>query len=194
MPTNQTGGTDVVSSTNTLMPVEEGTVIPWDAEIASSTPTFAKATAFLMSALNGKSVEILLVEDNPADVRLTREIFEHDGDPTHLNVVGDGELAMAYLRRQEPYSDVPRPQLVLLDLNLPKKDGREVLEEMKADANLCKIPVVVLTTSAAESDISRSYELHANCYITKPLDLDEYFDVVGSIKNFWLANARLPSP
>jgi CheY-like chemotaxis protein len=83
---------------------------------------------------------------------------------------------------------------VLLDLNLPKKDGREVLEEMKADAMLCRIPVVVLTTSAAESDISRSYELHANCYITKPLDLDEYFDVVGSIKNFWLANARLPSP
>jgi CheY-like chemotaxis protein len=182
-----------VSSTYTLTPVEEGTVIPWDTDIASSTPTFPQATAFLMSALNGKSVEILLVEDNPADVRLTREIFEHDGDPTHLNVVGDGEQAMAYLRRQEPYSDVPRPQLVLLDLNLPKKDGREVLEEMKADVNLCKIPVVVLTTSAAESDISRSYELHANCYITKPLDLDEYFDVVGSIKNFWLANARLPS-
>jgi CheY-like chemotaxis protein len=118
---------------------------------------------------------------------------DHDGEPTHLNVVGDGEQAMAYLRRQEPYEDRPRPQLVLLDLNLPKKDGREVLEEMKADSNLCRIPVVVLTTSAAESDISRSYELHANCYITKPLDLDEYFDVVGSIKNFWLANARLPS-
>ena len=180
-------------ATETLTPVEEGTVIRWDTETASSTPTFPQATAFLMSALNGKSVEILLVEDNPADVRLTREIFEHDGDPTHLNVVGDGEQAMAYLRRQEPYVDRPRPQLVLLDLNLPKKDGREVLEEMKADVNLCRIPVVVLTTSAAESDISRSYELHANCYITKPLDLDEYFDVVGSIKNFWLANARLPS-
>jgi two-component system, chemotaxis family, response regulator Rcp1 len=183
-----------VSSTNTLMPVEEGTVNQWGTEIASSTPTiFPHAIPLLMSALNGKAVEILLVEDNPADVRLTREIFEHDGDPTQLNVVGDGEQAMAYLRRQEPYADRPRPQLVLLDLNLPKKDGREVLEEMKADVNLCRIPVVVLTTSAAESDISRSYELHANCYITKPLDLDEYFDVVGSIKNFWLANARLPS-
>jgi chemotaxis family two-component system response regulator Rcp1 len=182
-----------VSSTYTLTPVEAGTVIPWDTDITSSSPTFPQATAFLMSAINGKSVEILLVEDNPADVRLTREIFEHDGEPTHLNVVGDGEQAMAYLRRQEPFENRPRPQLILLDLNLPKKDGREVLEEMKADANLCRIPVVVLTTSAAESDISRSYELHANCYITKPLDLDEYFDVVGSIKSFWLANARLPS-
>lgn len=140
-----------------------------------------------------RSVEILLVEDNPADVRLTREVLEDDNGATHLNVVGDGEEAMAYLRRQGAYQDSPRPNLVLLDLNLPKKDGREVLEELKADLDLRRIPVVVLTTSAAESDISRSYELHANCFITKPLDLDEFFEVVSSIKDFWLANARLPS-
>jgi two-component system, chemotaxis family, response regulator Rcp1 len=179
--------------TETVIPVEEGFVITWDPSEDSSTLPYAIANALLMPAGNGKSIEILLVEDNPADVRLTREIFEDGGERTHLNVVGDGEEAMAYLRRQEPYADRPRPQLVLLDLNLPKKDGREVLEEMKADTHLARIPVVVLTTSGAESDISRSYELHANCYITKPLDLDEYFDVVGSIKNFWLANARLPS-
>jgi chemotaxis family two-component system response regulator Rcp1 len=138
-----------------------------------------------------RTVEVLLVEDNPADVRLTREVLE-DGDDTHLNVVGDGEEAMAFLRRQGDYADSPRPQLVLLDLNLPKKDGREVLEELKADVELRRIPVVVLTTSAAESDISRSYELHANCFITKPLDLEDFFSVVQSIKDFWLASARLP--
>jgi chemotaxis family two-component system response regulator Rcp1 len=139
-----------------------------------------------------RAVEILLVEDNPADVRLTREVLEN-GDATHLNVVSDGEEAMAFLRREGTYAACPRPSLVLLDLNLPKKDGREVLEELKRDADLCRIPVVVLTTSAAESDISRSYELHANCFITKPLDLDEFFTVVQSIKDFWLASARLPS-
>ena len=141
-----------------------------------------------------RSVEILLVEDNPADVRLTREVLEEDGQTTtHLSVVGDGEEAMAYLRREGAYQGSPRPNLVLLDLNLPKKDGREVLEELKSDSDLCRIPVVVLTTSAAESDISRSYELHANCFITKPLDLDDFFSVVRSIKDFWLASARLPS-
>jgi chemotaxis family two-component system response regulator Rcp1 len=183
-------------STELLIPAEERTVILWDGEL-DSLPPFPFETSLLMASPNDKSIQILLVEDNPADVRLTREIFENGGnnggDQPHLNVVGDGEQAMAYLRREEPYADRPRPQLVLLDLNLPKKDGREVLEEMKADAALRRIPVVVLTTSGAESDISRSYELHANCYITKPLDLDEYFDVVGSIKDFWLANARLPS-
>ncbi len=140
-----------------------------------------------------RSVEILLVEDNPADVRLTREVLEDDNGATHLNVVGDGEEAMAYLRRLGTYQDSPRPNLVLLDLNLPRKDGREVLQELKADIDLRRIPVVVLTTSAAESDISRSYELHANCFITKPLDLDDFFSVVRSIKDFWLASARLPS-
>jgi two-component system, chemotaxis family, response regulator Rcp1 len=180
--------------TETLIPVEEGTVLSWDADLDPIETSYPLATGIRM-ALNSseETVEILLVEDNPADVRLTREIFENGGSPAQLNVVGDGEQAMAYLRREEPYADRPRPQLVLLDLNLPKKDGREVLEELKADAVLRRIPVVVLTTSAAESDISRSYALHANCYITKPMDLDEYFEVVGSIKDFWLANARLPS-
>ncbi len=140
-----------------------------------------------------RTVEILLVEDNPADVRLTREVLENGDGSTRLRVVRDGEEAMAFLRRQGEYADCARPNLVLLDLNLPKKDGREVLQELKADTNLCRIPVVVLTTSAAESDISRSYELHANCFITKPLDLDEFFSVVQSIKDFWLASARLPS-
>ncbi len=140
-----------------------------------------------------RSIEVLLVEDNPADVRLTREVLENGDEDTHLNVVRDGEEAMAYLRRQGEYADSPRPQLVLLDLNLPKKDGREVLEELKGDSELRRIPVVVLTTSAAEADISRSYELHANCFITKPLDLDDFFSVVRSIKDFWLASARLPS-
>jgi two-component system, chemotaxis family, response regulator Rcp1 len=140
-----------------------------------------------------RTIDILLVEDNPADVRLTREVLDNGDGATRLSVVGDGEEAMCFLRREGGFADCPRPNLVLLDLNLPKKDGREVLEELKRDAELCRIPVVVLTTSAAESDISRSYELHANCFITKPLDLDEFFTVVQSIKDFWLASARLPS-
>jgi two-component system, chemotaxis family, response regulator Rcp1 len=140
-----------------------------------------------------RSIEVLLVEDNPADVRLTREVLENGEGDTRLSVVQDGEEAMAFLRQEGEYADCPRPHLVLLDLNLPRKDGREVLEELKTDRDLCRIPVVVLTTSAAESDISRSYELHANCFITKPLDLDDFFSVVRSIKDFWLASARLPS-
>ena len=139
------------------------------------------------------TLEILLVEDNPADARLTREVFEGGRLSTHLNVVSDGEQALAFLRREGIYESAPRPKLVLLDLNLPRKDGREVLEELKADPTLCRIPVIVLTTSAAQTDIMRSYELQANCFITKPLDLDEYFAVVRSIEDFWLATARLPS-
>jgi two-component system, chemotaxis family, response regulator Rcp1 len=139
------------------------------------------------------AVEILLVEDNPADARLTREVFEGGRLTTHLNVVSDGEEAMAFLRREGRYSDSPRPKLVLLDLNLPRKDGREVLQELKSDPALCRIPVIVLTTSAAESDILHSYDLQANCFITKPLDLDEFFEVVRAIEDFWLATARLPS-
>jgi two-component system, chemotaxis family, response regulator Rcp1 len=139
------------------------------------------------------TVEILLVEDNPADARLTREVFEGGRLSTHLNVVCDGEQALAFLRREGVYESAPRPKLVLLDLNLPRKDGREVLEELKSDTRLCRIPVIVLTTSAAQTDIMRAYELQANCFITKPLDLDEYFAVVRSIEDFWLATARLPS-
>ena len=138
------------------------------------------------------TLEILLVEDNPADARLTREVFEGGRLSTHINVVSDGEQALAFLRREGIYESAPRPKLVLLDLNLPRKDGREVLEELKSDRFLCRIPVIVLTTSAAESDIMRSYDLQANCFITKPLDLDEYFAVVRSIEDFWLATARLP--
>ena len=139
------------------------------------------------------TLEILLVEDNPADARLTREVFEGGRLSTHLNVVSDGEQALAFLRREGIYESAPRPKLVLLDLNLPRKDGREVLEELKGDPALCRIPVIVLTTSAAQTDIMRAYELQANCFITKPLDLDEYFAVVRSIEDFWLATARLPS-
>jgi two-component system, chemotaxis family, response regulator Rcp1 len=139
------------------------------------------------------AVEILLVEDNPADARLTREVFEGGRLSTHLNIVGDGEEAMAFLRREGPYARSPRPKLVLLDLNLPRKDGREVLQELKADPALARIPVIVLTTSAAESDILHSYDLQANCFITKPLDLDEFFEVVRAIEDFWLSTARLPA-
>jgi two-component system, chemotaxis family, response regulator Rcp1 len=139
------------------------------------------------------AVEILLVEDNPADARLTREVFEGGRLTTHLNVVSDGEEALAFLRREGPYCESPRPKLVLLDLNLPRKDGREVLLELKSDRALSRIPVIVLTTSAAEADILHSYDLQANCFITKPLDLDEFFDVVRAIEDFWLTTARLPS-
>src|SRR5919108_1853681 len=139
------------------------------------------------------AVEILLVEDNPADARLTREVFEGGRLTTHLNVVADGEEALAFLRREGPYADSPRPKLVLLDLNLPRKDGREVLQELKSDPALSRIPVIVLTTSAAEADILHSYDLQANCFITKPLDLDEFFDVVRAIEDFWLTTARLPA-
>jgi chemotaxis family two-component system response regulator Rcp1 len=139
------------------------------------------------------AVEILLVEDNPADARLTREVFEGGRLTTHLNVVADGEEALAFLRREGPYAESPRPKLVLLDLNLPRKDGREVLQELKADPSLSRIPVIVLTTSAAEADILHSYDLQANCFITKPLDLDEFFEVVRAIEDFWLTTARLPA-
>ena len=175
----------------TASPVTDHGILELERELGLSFPSLAR---FPVSYMNSeRSIEVLLVEDNPADARLTREVFENGNKDAHLNVVCDGEQAMAFLRREGPYADQPRPSLVLLDLNLPRKDGREVLQELKADEHLRQIPVVVLTTSAAESDIVRSYELYANCYITKPLDLDEFFSVVGSIKDFWLANARLPA-
>lgn len=177
-----------------VLTLEEYTgVLTLDADELSALPLPFASEFRMTSSRAERAIDILLVEDNPADVRLTREIFENGDGRTRLNVVGDGEQAMAFLRREEPFADCPRPQLVLLDLNLPRKDGREVLEELKSDSNLCRIPVVVLTTSGADTDISRSYELQANCYITKPVDLDEFFEVVGSIKTFWLASARLPS-
>ena len=137
-------------------------------------------------------VEILLVEDNPADVRLTREALNSDRLWNHLSVAKDGVEAMAYLRREGTFAEAARPDLILLDLNLPKKDGREVLAEIKADADLKLIPVVVLTLSAVEEDILKSYGLHANCYIQKPVDLRQFMKVMKSIENFWLAIVKLP--
>ena len=140
----------------------------------------------------GRVAEILLVEDNPGDARLTVEAFADGKVRNNLNVVPDGIEAMRYLRKEGPYADRPRPDIILLDLNLPKKDGREVLAEIKSDSDLKSIPVVILTTSKAEEDILRTYELHANCYITKPVDLDNFIEVVRSIEDFWLTLVRLP--
>ena len=139
-----------------------------------------------------KALDILLVEDNPADVRLTQEAFRDGKIRNNLIVVKDGAEAMEFLRRRGRYSDSARPDLILLDLNLPRKDGREVLAEIKADPELMRIPVVVLTTSRAEADILKSYDLHANCYVTKPMDLDQFIGIVKSIDNFWLSAVTLP--
>ncbi len=142
---------------------------------------------------DGRSpVEILLVEDNPGDERLTREALREGKVYHNLHWVKDGVEAMAFLRREGKYAAVPRPDIVLLDLNLPKKDGREVLEEIKTDEDLKRIPVVVLTTSKAEEDVLRTYNLHANCYVTKPVDLEKFIVVVKSIDVFWLTVVTLP--
>lgn len=140
-----------------------------------------------------RTIEILLVEDNPGDVRLTLEAFKGAKVLNNFTVVNDGVEALAYLRQQGQYANSPRPDLVLLDLNLPKKDGREVLAEIKADEVLRKTPVVILTTSAAEEDVARAYNTHANCYITKPVDLEEFLRVVQTIESFWLSLVKLPS-
>jgi CheY-like chemotaxis protein len=137
-------------------------------------------------------IEILLVEDSPADVRLTREALKEEKVRVNLNVVNDGVEAMQYLRKEDKYTKAVRPDLVLLDLNLPKKDGREVLKDMKNDEDLKRIPVVILTVSKAEEDVLKTYNLHANCYITKPLDLNQFSHVVKSIKDFWLTIVKLP--
>jgi two-component system, chemotaxis family, response regulator Rcp1 len=137
--------------------------------------------------------EILLVEDNLGDIRLTEEIFKECEVLNHLSVARDGEEAMACLRREGPFAGSPRPDLMLLDLNLPKKDGREVLAEVKADPDLRRIPVVILSTSNTDKDIAKSYDLHANCYLTKPVQLDEFIALVQSIKSFWLQIVRLPN-
>ena len=142
---------------------------------------------------DGRSpIEILLVEDNPGDVRLTKEALKEGKVYSNLHTVKDGVEAMEFLRRQGKYKDVPRPDIILLDLNLPRKDGREVLEEIKSDDNLKRIPVVVLTTSKAEEDVLRTYNLHANCYVTKPVDLEKFMVVVKSIDVFWLTVVTLP--
>ena len=139
-----------------------------------------------------KPIEILLVEDSPTDVLLTRRALEGSKLINRLHVVEDGVKAIAFLRREPPYADAPRPQLILLDLNMPRKDGREVLAEIKADEDLRIIPVVVLTTSNAEIDVLRSYKLHANCYITKPVDFASFVNAITSLEHFWFAVVTLP--
>jgi chemotaxis family two-component system response regulator Rcp1 len=140
----------------------------------------------------GRPIEILLVEDSPSDAELTREALHEGRVINNLQVVSDGEQALAFLRRQGPYPSAPRPDMILLDLNLPRKDGREVLSEIKADQSLKRIPVVVLTTSQEESDVMTAYGLNANCYITKPVDLEQFIHVVQCVDNFWLNIVTLP--
>jgi CheY-like chemotaxis protein len=142
---------------------------------------------------NFQTVRILLVEDNPGDVRLTREAFRDCRIPVRIDVVMDGDAAIRYLNRETPYENSERPDLILLDLNIPKRDGREVLEAIKSDSELRSIPVVVLTTSTAEQDIMRTYDLHVNAYINKPVDFDKFFDIVQKIEQFWLQTAILPT-
>jgi CheY-like chemotaxis protein len=140
-----------------------------------------------------KSIEILLIEDNPGDVDLAIEALQRGKVRNSLHHVGDGLAAMDFLRRKGKYANAPRPDLVLLDLNMPKKDGREVLAEVKADEDLKRIPVVILTTSKSEEDILKTYNLHANCFITKPIDLHQFIKVVQAIEEFWLTIVKLPA-
>jgi CheY-like chemotaxis protein len=141
---------------------------------------------------DGELVKILLIEDNPGDVRLTLEAFREGKVRNKIYVVNDGVEALAFLHREGKYTDMPRPDVILLDLNLPRKDGRQVLEEIKKDPNLTRIPVVILTTSQAEQDVLQTYSLHANCYITKPVELEQFITVVKSIETFWLNVVKLP--
>lgn len=142
---------------------------------------------------NFRPIEILLVEDSPSDANLTIREFSKAKIANNLHWVEDGDTAMEYLRKQGEFTDVPRPDLILLDLNLPGMDGREVLEEVKSDPELKRIPVVILTTSNDEQDVLRSYNLNANCYVTKPIDIEQFINVVQLIKDFWLAAVLLPS-
>lgn len=146
----------------------------------------------MTDAADNRPIDILMVEDNPGDARLTQEALKESKVLNRLYHAKDGVEALSFVRQEPPFADVPRPDIILLDLNLPKKDGREVLAELKADPQLKTIPVVVLTTSKAEQDIVRSYELHANCYITKPVDLDKFIDIVQGLEDFWLSIVRLP--
>lgn len=141
-----------------------------------------------------RPIEILLVEDNPGDVRLTQEAFKSNKITNNLYVAKDGVEAMAFLNQEGEYADCSRPDLILLDLNLPKKDGREVLADIKADDRLKRIPVVILTTSSSEEDVLKTYGLHANCYVTKPVDFEQFLFVVKSIQDFWFSIVMLPNP
>jgi two-component system, chemotaxis family, response regulator Rcp1 len=145
-----------------------------------------------MDLAMGKPIKILLAEDNPGDVRLTQEALKEGKIRNELAVVGDGVEAISYLRREGNYAGVSRPDLILLDLNLPKKNGREVLAEIKADDVLKRIPVIILTSSKAEQDVVKTYESHANCYIVKPVELEEFIKVVSYINDFWLTIVMLP--
>lgn len=147
-----------------------------------------------MNSPESEAPTVLVAEDNQADVRLIREAISLCGVRVSLDFVSDGEAVMAYLRREEPYGDAPRPGVIFLDLNMPRKDGREVLAEIKADPDLMRIPVVVLTTSAAEDDVLTSYGVHANCFVTKPPDLDRYMRAIALTAKFWLDTATLPQP
>lgn len=140
----------------------------------------------------GRAIDILLVEDDPGDELITREAFDHNKLKNRLHVARDGEQGLEYLYRRGPYRDAPRPDLILLDLNLPKYDGRQLLQKIKSDPDLARIPVVVLTTSSADEDILRSYQLHANAYVTKPVDLDQFISAVRQIDEFFLQVVRLP--
>jgi chemotaxis family two-component system response regulator Rcp1 len=146
-----------------------------------------------MTLHHGKPIEILLVEDNAGDVRLTREALKEGKMLNNLQVAGDGVEALAYLKQAGKYAKAVRPDIILLDLNLPRKDGRELLADIKTDPNLRRIPVVILTTSKAEEDILKTYDLHANCYITKPVDLDQFMTVVKSVEDFWFTIVKLPT-
>ena len=141
-----------------------------------------------------RPIDVLLVEDDPGDELITREAFEHNKISNNLHVAHDGEEGLDFLYQRGPYEDAPRPDLILLDLNLPKYDGRQLLEKIKNDDSLCHIPVVVLTTSAAEEDILKSYKLHANAYVTKPVDLDQFMSAVRQIDEFFVQVVRLPKP
>jgi len=140
-----------------------------------------------------RSITILLVEDNPGDVRLIQEIFREDKIYNKLEITHDGEEALNYLHQEGVYKNTPSPDLILLDLNLPKKNGNEVLAEIKTDEHLRRIPVIILTASKAEEDIARAYNHHANCYLTKPIDLNQFINVVQQIKTFWLSIVQLPT-
>jgi CheY-like chemotaxis protein len=142
----------------------------------------------------GKPLDVLLVEDSPGDVRLTQEALREANRAIRLHVAVDGVEAMAFLRKEGPHADAPRPDLILLDLNLPKLDGREVLAQVKADPNLKTIPTIILTTSEAEADIVKSYQLQANCFLSKPVQLEAFESLVKSINEFWLTKAKLPRP
>ena len=146
-----------------------------------------------MTTPEGRAIDILLVEDDPGDELITREAFEHNKLKNRLHVAHDGEEGLNYLYRRGEFADAPRPDLILLDLNLPKYDGRQLLEKIKSDPDLARIPVVVLTTSSAEEDIIKSYKLHANAYVTKPVDLDQFMKAVRQIDEFFVQVVRLPS-